>query len=228
MAESAGAATTTTGPTGRSVPVADRDGADTEESVFLATLREATEAIERADIPYALIGGIASSVHGRTRMTRDIDLFVKAEDARRALDALAAAGFAVEETNPHWIYKATRRDIVVDIIFVLQGDISLDDEMAARATAREFQGVELRVLAPEDLIVSKAITHDEQSARHWHDALGVLAHCDLDWEYLLRRARLGPRRVLSLLIYAQSSDLLVPDEPIRALFELIYQRRVEG
>ena len=45
-----------------------------------------------------------------------------------------------------------------------------------------------RELAPEDLVVMKAISHDEESPRHWHDALGVLATVDLDWDYLLERA----------------------------------------
>jgi hypothetical protein len=39
----------------------------------------------------------------------------------------------------------------------------------------------------------------------------VISQGDLDWEYLVRRAcRAGPRRVLSLLLYAESNDLFVP------------------
>ena len=45
---------------------------------------------------------------------------------------------------------------------------------------------------------------------------------DLDWDYLERRARRAPRRVLSLLIYAQSIDLFVPNRVIRSLFEAAY------
>ena len=36
------------------------------------------------------------------------------------------------------------------------------------------------------------------------------------------RARFAARRVLSLLIYAQSEDLLVPDAAIRSLYDEIY------
>jgi hypothetical protein len=39
---------------------------------------------------------------------------------------------------------------------------------------------------------------------------------------LLRRARLGARRILALLIYAQSSDILVPSWAIRRLYEQVY------
>jgi hypothetical protein len=47
--------------------------------------------------------------------------------------------------------------------------------------------------------------------------LAIIAGHELDWDYLLMRARRGPRRVLSLLLYAQSTDLAVPDPVVRQL-----------
>jgi predicted nucleotidyltransferase len=193
------------------------------EVVVAEALQDAVAALERAEIPYVLIGGLASSLHGRQRTTRDIDLLVRQPEAKAALEALAGAGFDTEETNPQWIYKAFRNDVQIDLIFWLKGDVHLDDEMLERSTEGELEGVSVRVIPPEDLIVVKAVTHDEQTPRHWHDALGVIADTDLDWEYLARRARRGARRVLALLIYAQSNDLLVTDETIRALFDQVYR-----
>jgi predicted nucleotidyltransferase len=187
-----------------------------------AALRDAVSALERDEIPYVLIGGLASTVHGRPRATLDIDFLVREGDAKEALEALARAGFSTEETNPQWIYKATRDSADIDLIFWLKGDVYLDDEMLARATEREVEGVAVRVIPPEDLIVVKAVIHDEQTPRHWGDALAVIADTDLDWEYLARRARKGVRRVLALLIYAQSNDLVVDDETIRWLFAQVY------
>ena len=63
--------------------------------------------------------------------------------------------------------------------------------------------------------------HAEYSPRHWHDALALIVACDLDWDYLARRARHGPRRVLSLLLYAQSNDLPVPARVVQDLFALV-------
>jgi predicted nucleotidyltransferase len=187
-----------------------------------ALLRESVAALEAAAVPYALIGGLASSLYGRPRGTADADLFLKAADAKRALEALGEAGFETEEKNPKWIYKASKRGLTVDLMFALQGGITFDEEMLARARSEELAGVRVRVLAPEDLVVIKAIAHDEQSSRHWQDALAILASCELDWDYLLRRARHGARRLLSLLVYAQSVDLVVPEEAIRALYEQLY------
>jgi predicted nucleotidyltransferase len=182
-------------------------------------------ALDDADIPYVLIGGLASSLLGRPRATEDIDLLVRAEQADAALDVLGDAGFETERTNPDWIYKAWLDGTTLDLIFWLKGGITLDDEMIARAGTSKIDGGLVRVVPPEDLLVIKAIVHDEQSPRHWHDALGVVAASSLDWPYLVRRARHGARRVLSLLLYAQADDLVVPDEAIRSLYREVYESK---
>lgn len=198
------------------------NGADSDVAAFLAALDETIAALAAHDIPYVLMGGIASACMGRPRWTHDIDLFVGPQDARRVLDALAAAGFETEETYPDWLFKASKHGELVDIIFRSAGDIYVDEEMLARAREREFMGRRVRIIPPEDLLVVKAVVHAEHMPRHWHDALALLASCDeLDWDYLVRRARKGVRRVLSLLLYAQSNDLIVPWKPVRELFRLI-------
>ena len=195
----------------------------TAEAVFSEVLDKALRAIEAATIPYVLIGGVGSASLGRPRWTHDIDVLVAPQEADRALNALGDAGFETERTNEHWIFKATMQEVVVDVIFRTVGDIYLDDVMLAHAKQAEFQGVRATVASPEDQIVIKAIAHDEQSSRHWNDALALIAACDIDWDYLMERATRGPRRVLSLLIYAQSSDLVVPHRVIGQLFSDIYE-----
>jgi predicted nucleotidyltransferase len=187
-----------------------------------AVLADAVGALERDEIPYVLVGGLASSLYGRPRTTRDVDLLVRKDDAKRALEALDTVGFETEETNPEWIFKAWRDDVTIDVIFWLKGDIYLDDEMLARSRLLDLEGVIVNVVPPEDLVVIKAAVHDEQTPRHWHDALGVIADNELDWDYLTRRARHSARRVLALLVYAQSNDLVVTDDVVRSLFDSVY------
>lgn len=194
-----------------------------EEANFCAVLQETVESLDDAGIPIVLMGGIGSASHGRPRWTHDIDVFIRPEDAKRALEVLGSRDFETEETYPDWLFKAFKSDVMVDLIFKSSGGILLDDEMIERGHAIEFKGVAVKVIPPEDLIVIKAIVHDEHMPRHWHDALAVLAVADIDWEYLERRARqYGARRVLSLLIYAQSNDLIVPSGPVRRLFDAIF------
>ncbi len=195
----------------------------THDETLVRAVLDAVEALDDAGVDYVVIGGLASSLLGRPRTTRDVDLLVRHDDALRALDALRLAGFATEETNPSWIYKALRDDVTIDVIFWLKGDVYLDDEMLARAPDLEVGARTVKVMPPEDLIVVKAVVHDEQTPRHWHDALSVLADQELDWDYLIRRARHGARRVLALLLYAQSNDLIVPEDAIKRLYTTIYE-----
>ena len=199
------------------------NGREVDEEVFLNVLRDAIGALEDKDIPYVLMGGISSATFGRPRGTNDIDLFVRPESARLTLDALESVGFTTEETDPLWLFKGFKDEILVDVIFRSSGDIYLDDEMLAHARVVEIEGCAARVIAPEDLLIIKALAADEHIPHHWHDALSVITGSELDWDYLVSRARrFGARRVLSLLLYAQSNDLGVPVRPVRNLFESIF------
>jgi predicted nucleotidyltransferase len=189
---------------------------------FNRILKETVEALEASGIRYAFIGGIASGGLGRPRSTHDIDVFVRPEDAESALRALAKKNFRTEKTDPAWLYKGFKENILVDVIFKSKGEIYLDSEMYQRLTVAEFHGLQLRLVAPEDLVIIKAAAHSELTPGHWHDALALLSHPDLDWGYLVRRARRAPRRVLSLFLYAQSSDIWVPNQAIHDLYRVLF------
>jgi hypothetical protein len=110
----------------------------------------------------------------------------------------------------------------VDIVFRSKGDIYFDEEMQAHCRLVDYHGRKIPVVSPEDLIIIKCAVHYEGGPHHWHDALAILSHATIDWNYLLRRARRAPRRLLSLLIYAQSSDILIPNHVIADLYEYIF------
>ena len=101
-----------------------------------------------------------------------------------------------------------------------KGGIYLDQEMYDHARSEEFEGMQVRVLAPEDLVVMKSIAHSELTERYWHDALSILASTRVDWDYLVRRGRRWAARVLSILAYARSEGIVVPTAPMAALFEI--------
>jgi Uncharacterised nucleotidyltransferase len=192
------------------------------DEAFVRVLRAAVETVERAGQPFLVLGGLASSLVGRPRWTHDIDFLVRPDDARDVLEALRGAGFTTEETDPVWIFKAFKDDVMVDIIFMVMGGIYLDDEMRTHSIERDYDGLRLRIPSPEDQIVIKAIVHREETSRHWFDSLAILGRAQLDWNYLLHRGRVGARRLLALLIYAQSADILVPTWVIRRLYEEVY------
>jgi predicted nucleotidyltransferase len=202
--------------------VAVHEGSTGGIDALTEVMSEAVQALEKDAIAYVLIGGQASALLGRPRCSSDVDILVTPDDAPLALEALGRAGFSTEQVNPHWLYKAFRRDVLVDLLFKTRGEIYLDDEMLRRSTIRRFHGTHVRVVPPEDLIVMKAIVHDEETPRHWADALAILPVSDLDWDYFLIRSQRAPRRMLSFLCYATSIDLAVPRDVMRRLGETVF------
>jgi predicted nucleotidyltransferase len=193
---------------------------------FDKTLFAAVDAMEARKIPFAMIGGIAASAISRPRSTHDIDFFCRPEDADAALEALAAAGFETEKVDTRWLYKGWMGEMMVDIIFKSEGDIYFDDEMYKRASRVPYHGRTIPAVSPEDLIVIKAAVAREDGPHHWHDALAILSHATVDWNYLMKRARKAARRILSLLIYAQSNDIWIPNSIIVNLFQSIFGDQV--
>jgi hypothetical protein len=187
------------------------------------TLADAVGAVEAKGLPYLLMGGAGTVTFGRCRATDDIDLFVRVDDADRVLEVLDAAGFETTKTELTWLHKAFRHGVLVDVIYRSAGGVLLDDEMLRRGRRRTYRGTEATIMCPEDLVVIKAFASSEEATRHWYDALSLIASCELDWDYVLHRAcSAGPRRVLSLLLYAESNDLAVPASVIERLFETVH------
>ncbi len=210
-------------------PAGDAGSFDKEtvpEDEFLRVLDEAVAGLERSETPYVFIGSIPTVLLGKPRWAEgeeDIDFFVKRENARGALETLGKAGFMTQQTFPQWLYKGKKDGVVVDIIFRSSGDVYLDDEMLERAVEADFKGRKVRLAPPEDMALMKALAHSRDTPTYWHDAVGILSRSEIDWDYLVRRAlRHGARRMLSLLIYAESNDLVVPDWVIEKFVAEIY------
>ena len=204
------------------IEVTEADNCD----LFLRVLDEALDALGKADIPFLLIGGVGSAVYGRDQGTRDIDVFVRPETARKVLEVLGARGFYTKEVAERWLSKAIKHGVLVDVIFRSSRDILLGDDMLARARVMPFRGRMVPIAPPEDLIVMKACAMSEDTSRYWYDAVSIIAHTELDWDYLVARAREhGARRLLSLLLFATSLDIVVPSEPIETLHEAIGRGR---
>mgnify|MGYP005844200393 CR=1 FL=1 len=191
--------------------------------------KEGTDALEKGNVPYVVGGGIAVWAYGRRRWTKDIDIFLRPEDAAPALDALALAGFRTEMTDPTWLYKAFKGDVMIDIIFRSKGDIYIDDEALRRGQERPIDGLSFLFMGPEDLLIRKIFAMIEERP-DWYDGISIIDALDgkLDWHYLVERAQKDPGRVLSFLLYVESEypreRALIPFWVIRHLAEQVIQR----
>src|SRR5439155_3598649 len=131
----------------------DRTEEDGKQAIYARGLR----ALVDAGVPFLVGGGYALFEYlGRWRTTKDIDIFICAEVVDRVLAALAAAGFAVEVTDRAWLAKAQRDGALIDVIFCsYNGLFPVDDEWFANARGADVLGVPVRVVGPEEIIVSK-------------------------------------------------------------------------
>jgi hypothetical protein len=60
-----------------------------------AELESIVETLERNKVPFAVCGGIAVTLHGHVRATKDIDLLVPEEEVARAKAAIGLAGYSL-------------------------------------------------------------------------------------------------------------------------------------
>jgi predicted nucleotidyltransferase len=119
--------------------------------------REVLALLERNGIAYAVAGAFALRAHtGIYRDTKDLDLFLTAENALMALDCLRENNFHCEICDPVWLYKARRDSFFVDLITGMSnGVVLVEDSWVERAIPAEIEGVHAKVLGAEELLVSK-------------------------------------------------------------------------
>ena len=168
----------------------------TENSIpferLLETLKRAAGALREADLPFALGGGVAVWAHGGPETEHDLDLFVKPEDAERALEVLAAEGFRPEKPPEGWLYKAWDGDVLVDLIFE-PSSVTIDDDFIASAPLTEVYAVRMRVLRPEDVLVTKLLAMREHDVDY--EAVLEIARSvreQIDWDEVRERTRDSP------------------------------------
>ena len=119
--------------------------------------REVLELMKSRGVPFAVSGAFALHQHtGIWRDTKDLDLFVPAENASAALEFLQEDGFEVEVSDPVWLAKARHDGFFVDLITGMSNGVLLvDPTWIERAIPAEVIDVVAPVLAAEELIASK-------------------------------------------------------------------------
>lgn len=149
-------------------------------------LRELVGLLETLGIPHMATGSVASSFHGRPRLTHDADVVI--DPTPQQLDALVArlreSGHYVDLQRAR---DALRRRSQFNVIeprsaFKIDLIISKDRpfsraELERRRTVELAPGVRLALASPEDTILSKLEWSKKagRSEKQLEDAKGVLA-----------------------------------------------------
>ena len=181
---------------------------------LLERIIEIAEAFGRAEIPHSFGGAIALGYYATARATRDIDIniYLKVDDAERALCSLQELGVPKASKNQkeeirrsghtrlHW------GEIPLDLFFS-----NLDFHESCRERRRQYALLDhtIYVLSPEDLIVCKVAFGRDKDTRDISQMLDSVGE-RLDVSYVLKwvEAIVGsdanPARELTLALARRS------------------------
>ncbi len=111
--------------------------------------------------PYLLIGGMAYSVYAEPRFTEDIDLMISRQHADHILQKMNRTGF-INQQKPWNFEKAViQRSVFIEgqdscvIDFLIEPEETFKIYFDRRETV-EFQGFQISVIHPEDLVELKS------------------------------------------------------------------------
>src|SRR4051794_25684373 len=91
-----------------------------------------------------------------------------------------------------WLLKAWDGQVLVDVIFEPRG-LVVDDDLMARGEEREVMAIGIRLMALEDVLVSKLMALDEHSADYSRLLLMTRTLREqIDWQDLRARTRGSP------------------------------------
>lgn len=183
-------------------------------------LRYVVSTLEGLDIPYAIVGSMASSAYGEPRLTQDVDVVI---DLPRGLIQALCDAFPLPDyyVSPDAALQAVRTEGQFNVIHPASGNkvdlviarqFSRDrTELARRRRVLILPDCEGYLAAPEDVILGKMESYRQGgSEKHLRDITGMLkvsgklidrAYVDrwareLDvtdvWEAILRRVGWDP------------------------------------
>ena len=135
-------------------------------ATLLGALADVMKWLDASHIPSIVIGGVAASMLGRARMTRDIDALVLLPEAEwpNAVSTAADHGIVPRLEDPLGFARRSRMLLLTHIASNIDVDISLgglafEQQTIDRAQDYQVAGVRLRLPCVEDLLIMKAFAH---------------------------------------------------------------------
>jgi hypothetical protein len=186
--------------------------------------RDSLQILDASGVPFLVGGAYAFGYYTDiTRHTKDLDLFVRPDDAPAVLDAFNTAGYRTEMVFSHWLGKVYHHDDFIDVIFS-SGNAwcTVDDLWFDHAVEGTALGTKVRLIPAEEMLWQKAYIMERErfdgaDVNHLLRARGR----QLDWNRLLARFGRHWRVLLSHLVlfafvYPDDRDQ-IPVEVVRLL-----------
>jgi predicted nucleotidyltransferase len=171
----------------------------TEPGQLEAELGRVAIELARRGRGFALVGGLAVSIRGEVRFTRDVDIAVAVSsdaDTESLVRDLRASGYDVAAIVEHetvgrlsTVRLRSRTGVKVDLLAASSG-IEPEIVRAATPVTIEVAGA-IPVASTEDLLATKVLSMSDRRPLDRADARGlVLARPDLDLDRVRARLRL--------------------------------------
>jgi len=155
-------------------------------------LKKSAAALREADVPFLLGGSLASWARGGPETRHDLDLVIKPEDIERAAAALTDVGMRFEDPPEEWLVKVWDGDTLIDLIHHPKGT-PVDDALIERGEVMSVLGMEMRVMALDDVLVTKLMALSEHSLRY--ESLLAITRAlreQVDWDLVRMRTAESP------------------------------------
>jgi hypothetical protein len=131
---------------------------------LLRAIEAATSWLDAAQVPAALVGGIAASLLGRPRVTKDVDFVALADESvwPELLALGASHGILPRIPDALAFARTTRVLLLVHESSAIELDVSFAEltferELISRATPRALKGISFKLATAEDILIMKAI-----------------------------------------------------------------------
>jgi predicted nucleotidyltransferase len=149
-------------------------------NIFNQDFKDFIQALTNNHVKYILVGGYSVILHGHTRTTGDLDIWVEKSESNYELLKLAFNEFGLSLfdmtksnflTNPQLdVFTFGRPPVSIDIITSIKGCVF--EEVFKNSFIVPIEGIEIRLIHLNDLLIAKKAANrpkDNDDINHLED-----------------------------------------------------------
>jgi hypothetical protein len=132
-------------------------------NIFNPDFQEFIQCLEKHHVKYLLVGGYSVILHGHSRTTGDLDVWVQKsvknyENLKNAFDCFSMPVFDMSRENflsndAMNVFSFGRPPVAIDIMTAVKG--LQFDEAYSNSIVKDIEGLTLRVIDKNDLLIAK-------------------------------------------------------------------------
>jgi hypothetical protein len=137
-----------------------------KRDVVHTTLERLARRLREADIPYAIVGGMALNIHGYERMTRDVDVLLTPAGLEKFIEKCVGLGYAQAFSGARKSFRDTASQTPVEVLITGEypGDgkpkpVSFPDPAAASMEIENIRVITLAKLIELKLASGLSASH---------------------------------------------------------------------